>query len=153
MGRLFISLVIFTALTAPVFAEEVDVEITINSIVELTVNNVGAFTFTYDQYSDFGIPQDLGDINYDLISNVAWKVVGKIQDIPGGGQTEDDWDDINWTLSVNGVVIDESATEIIDSDSNPGNRDDALWEVLLTIPWPESVGTADCRIALTASTL
>jgi len=151
--KLFICLVIFIALATPALAEEADVEITINSIVEFTVNTVAALTFTYDQYSDFGVPQDLGDINYDLISNVAWKVVGKILDGPGGGQTPNDWDGTNWTLKANGVTLNESTNKTIDSGSGPIIRDNAVWEVLLTIPWPKSVGTADCRIAMTASTL
>ncbi|MCK4720183.1 hypothetical protein KAU08_05970 [bacterium] len=117
------------------------------------VNNTEPLTFTFDEYSDFGVAQDIGDVNYDLVSNVGWEVTGKILDGVAGGQTVDDWDDTNWTLSVNGVAIDETVFNVIDTDPNPVNRTGALWEVLLTIPWPEAASTADCQIELTASTI
>jgi len=152
MRKLFIGLVIFIALAAPAMAaEEVDVEITINTIVEFTVNNVAALTFTYDQYSDFGADQDLGDVDYDLSVNQAWQVVGQILDGTQNGQTAADWDVAAWTLSVNAVTINEAGTTVVDSGGAAVHRVGSLWEVLLNIPWPESNSTPDCTIELTAS--
>src|SRR3990172_3412326 len=139
-----LSLLILPLIATPAFAaEQVDVEITINQIVEFTVNNVGAFTFTYDQYADFGVAQDLGDVDYDLYVNQAWQIDGQILDGVQNGQTAADWDDVNWTLSVNAVTIDEAGTTIIDSGGAAVARTGSLWQVLLTIPWPESNSTPD----------
>ena len=158
MCKFGISIFLFVLLSMPSYAElEPDQDgsliILLGPVQLFVVNNTSPLTFTYDQYSDFGVAQDLGDVNYDLISNVAWQVWGQILDGTGGGQTADDWDGGNWTLSVNGVAVNETSPEIIDSDTNPVNRDDALWDVLVSIPWPESVGTADCQIELTAETV
>jgi len=158
MRKLVFSVFLFILLTVPSNAEpepgtDGSLIIFLGPVQFFVVNNSSPLTFTYDQYSDFGVAQDLGDVNYDLISNVAWQVWGQILDGTGGGQTADDWDGSNWTLSVNGVAVNETSAVIIDSDPNPANRDDALWEVLLSIPWPESVGTPDCQIELTAETV
>jgi len=150
MRKLFIGLVIFIALAAPAMAETVDVEITISTIVEFTVNNVTALTFTYDQYSDFGAAQDIGDVDYDLSVNQAWQVTGKILDGTQNGQTAADWN-AAWTLSTNAVTINETAAVVVDSGGAAVHREGSLWEVLLTIPWPESNSTPDCTIELTAS--
>jgi hypothetical protein len=152
MRKLLIGVAVFLLLAAPAMAQEtVDVEITINTIVEFTVNNVAALTFTYDQYSDFGVAQDLGDVDYDLNVNQAWQVEGIILDSTQNGQVADDWDDSSWTLSVNAVTIDESSAVVIDSGGAAVHRVGSVWEVLLTIPWPESNSTPDCTIELTAS--
>jgi hypothetical protein len=151
MRKLIIGLVIFIALATPAMAEQVDVEITIQTIVEFTVNNVAALTFTYDQYSDFGVAQDLGDVDYDLSVNQAWQVVGQILDGTQNGQTAADWNVAAWTLSVNAVTINEASTTVVDSGGAAVHREGSLWEVLLTIPWPESNSTPDCTIELTAS--
>jgi len=158
MRKVVISIFLFMLLTIPSNAEpepriDGSLNIFLGPVQLFVVNNTSSLTFTFDQYSDFGVSHDLGDVNYDLISNVAWQVWGQILDGTGGGQTADDWDDSSWTLSVNGVAVNETSPEIIDSDPNPVNRDDALWEVLVSIPWPESVGTADCQIELTAETV
>lgn len=151
MRKILISLIVFLLLASPAFAEEVDVEITIQSIVEFTVNNAVALTFTYDEYSDFGVAQDIGDVDYDLSVNQGWQVEGLILDGTQNGQTAADWDAATWTLSVNAVTIDETAAVIIDSGGAAVHRDDSVWEVLLTIPWSESASTPDCTIELTAS--
>ena len=151
MRKLFIGLVIFIALATPAMAETCDVEITISTIVEFTVNNVTALTFTYDQYSDFGVNQDLGDVDYDLSVNQGWQVTGKILDGTQNGQTAADWNAAAWTLSTNAVTINETAAVVIDSGGAAVHRVGSLWEVLLNIPWPESNSTPDCTIELTAS--
>lgn len=154
MHRILIGCLVFLFLAAPVMAAEtVDVEITILTIVEFTVNNAGPLTFTYDEYADFGVAQDLGDVDYDLYVNQAWQIEGLILDGTQNGQTAADWDDSNWTLSVNAVTIDESAAVIIDSGGAAVARTGSLWEVLLTIPWPESNSTPDCTIEMTASSV
>jgi len=152
MKKLFICVAAFLLLAAPVMAqEEVDVEITIQTIVEFTANNLAALTFTYDQYSDFGVAQDIGDVDYDLSVNQAWQVVGIILDGTQNGQTAADWDGVGWTLSVNAVTLDEVAADVIDSGVAAVDRFGSVWEVLLTIPWPESNSTPDCTIEMTAS--
>jgi len=117
------------------------------------VNNAGPLTYTLDSYSDFNADLNIGNINYDLISNSAWEVNAQIRDDSTGGQNPDDWDDDNWTLSVNGVPINESGETVIDSDTEPVDRTGATWEVLLNIPWPEEPSNPDCTILLTASTI
>ncbi len=150
----FISVLLLPAMPAEASPSEgTALGIILGPVQLFTVNNVGPLSFTFDQYSDFGVAQDIGDVNYDLISNVGWVVRAQIADDTGGGQTADDWDDTNWTLSVNGAVVDESVATVIDTDPNPVNRDDALWQVLLTIPWPQSASSPDCQIVLTAETL
>jgi len=153
MRKALIALVIFLALTPAAMAETVDVEITIQTIVEFTVNNAGALTFTYDQYSDFGVANDIGDVDYDLYVNQAWEVEGLILDGTQSGQTADDWDVASWTLSVNAVTINESSDVVIDSGGAAVARTGSVWEVLLTIPWSESASTPDCTIQLTASSV
>ncbi len=156
MRKLLFSLLVFLLSAAPAEAspsEGTALGIILAPVQLFTVNNVGPLTFTFDQYSDFGVVQDIGDVNYDLISNVGWQVTAQIRDFTAGGQTAGDWDDPNWTVSVNGVVVDESLAAVIDTDPNPVNRNDAVWEVLLTIPWPEGSSNPDCRIRLTASTV
>jgi len=143
---------VFAMTTAPVIAQEtVDVEITIETIVEFTVNNVGPLTFTFDQYSDFGVAQDLGDVDYDLSVNQGWQVEAIILDGTQNGQTADDWDDDAWTLTVNAVEINETTEVVIDSGGAAVHREGSLWAVQLTIPWPESNSTPDCTIQMTAS--
>jgi hypothetical protein len=145
---------IFLSLVVPAQADvDSGVALSITEIQIFVVNNVGPLTFTYSSYSDYGTPQDIGDINYDLQANSAWEVEARIYDSTAGGQNADDWDDGSWTLSVNGVAINESSGMVIDSGGGPVARDDALWEVLLTIPWPESTSNPDCRIQLTATSL
>jgi len=156
MRKLALIAVMFFCLAAPAHAESRDdgfLLIFLGPVQLFVVNNSSPLTFTYDEYSDFGVAQDLGDVNYDLISNVAWQVNADVNDGPGGGMTPGDWDP-GWTLTLNGVVIDVGGgTDVIDSGPGAVNRDDALWEVLLTIPWSESAGSADCRIDLTAETI
>jgi hypothetical protein len=156
MRKLLFSVFIFSLLCVPVKAEparDTTLGIILGPVQLFVVNNATPLTFTFDQYSDFGVVQDLGDVNYDLISNVGWVVRAKILDTTGGGQTADDWNDASWTLSVNGAALNESTTVVIDTDTNPVNRSGALWEVLLTIPWSEGPSTPDCQIELTAETL
>jgi len=145
--------VTFLVLAAPASAVEqtLDVEITIDQILTFTVNNVTALTFTYDDYADFGVANDIGDVDYDLTCNQGWKVEGLILDGTQSSQTADDWDATTWTLSVNAVEIDETTAVTIDNDASAVNRTGSLWEVLLTIPWPESAQTPDCTIQMTAS--
>jgi len=152
MRKILIAIVAFLLLATPAFAaEEVDVNITISTILVFTANNVAPLTYTYDTYAKFGAAQDIGDVNYDLTCNQGWQVVGLILDGTQNGQTAADWDGVGWTLSVNGVTLDEVAADVIDSGGAAVYRDGAVWEVLLTIPWPESNSTPDCTIEMTAS--
>lgn len=155
MRKLVFSIVIIMLLTVPASARSRDEGIVffpLGPVQVFVVNNTEALTFTFDEYSDFGVAQDIGDVDYDLVSNTGWEVTAQIRDW-GFDQTWFDWDDANWTLSVNGAVIDEGTPVVIDTDPNPVERYGALWEVLLTIPWPEAANTADCWIEMTASTL
>lgn len=154
MRKVLISFFVFILLATPAMAaEELDVEITIQTIVEFTVNNAGPLTFTYDEYSDFDVANDIGDVDYDLYVNQAWQVTGKILDGTQSSQTADDWDDGTWTLSVNAVTINETSAVNIDSGGAAVERTGSVWEVLLTIPWPESASTPDCTIEMTASSV
>jgi hypothetical protein len=156
MRKLLLSSILFLILSGSVQADTSDyvtMGIVLDPVQLFTVNNIGPLTFTYDQFFDFGVSQDIGDINYDLVSNTGWEVKAMILDASGDGQTPDDWDDENWMLFVNGFLLDEGGTSVIDMDLSPVNRDDAVWEVLLSIPWPVGPSTADCQIELTASTL
>jgi len=125
--------------------------LSITAIQNFNVNNTSPLTYTYSSYSNFGTPQDIGDINYDLKANSGWQVVAIILDGTQSGQTADNWDDSSWTLRANGVAINETFGVVIDSSGNPTNRVGALWQVLLSIPWPESASNPDCTIELTAS--
>jgi len=152
MRKTFIFLLAFMLFAAPAWAQEtVDVEITIDTILVFTVNNVGPLTYTYNAYSQFGVAQDIGDVDYDLTCNQGWQVVGLILDGTQNGQTAADWDDASWTLSVNAITIDETAADVVDSGGSAVYRVGSVWQVLLTIPWPESNSTPDCTIQLTAS--
>ncbi len=153
MCRIIISTFIFLLLTLPAHADDVqtfEVDLTVGIISVYTINNGAPLTFTFDEYVDFGVANDIGDINYDLTVNAGWLINGIILDGTQGGQTADDWDSINWTLTVNGVTIDEAGSTTIDSDGSPVFRDDALWPVTLNIPWSENAQTPDCTIELTA---
>jgi hypothetical protein len=155
MRKLLIFIVLFTVFATPSYADRDDefgFYIPLGPVQNFVVNNAGPLTFTYDEYADFGVAQDIGDIDYDLTSNIGWEVAAQIID-SGASQVSNDWDSINWTLTVNGVAIDESGPTVIDSDTNPIDVTGELWEVLLTIPWSEAAGTADCEISLTASTV
>jgi hypothetical protein len=152
MRKYILPLFIFLLLASPaVAAEQVDVNVMIQTILVFTANNAAPLTFTYDSYDDFGVAQDIGDVNYDLTCNQGWQVEGEILDGTQNGQTAADWDDSAWTLSVNGVTIDESAPVVIDSDGSAVYRVGSDWQVLLTIPWPESNASPDCTIEMTAS--
>ena len=128
-----------------------DVHVTIDQIVEFTVNNATPLTFTYAAYADFGTPQDLGNINYDLSVNQGWQVDAVVLDGTQDAQTADNWDDQNWTLKVNSVTIDESGPTTIDSGGAAVHRVGSDWDVTLSIPWPESQAAPDCTIEMTAS--
>ena len=154
MHRFIFCFMVFLLLATPAIAQElVDVEITIDAIADFVVNNAGPLTFTYDEYADFGVAQDIGDVDYDLYTNQGWQVEGLILDGTQNGQTSADWDDAAWTLSVNAVTIDETTPVNVDSGGGAVNRTGSLWEVLLNIPWPESASTPDCTIELTATTV
>ena len=154
MRKILIFLIAFSLLAVPARADDqVALGMSLAAIQVFTVNNVGPLTFTYDEYSDFGVAQDIGDIDYDLQANAGWQVEAIILDGVQSSQTADDWDDSTWTLSVNAVTINESAAVVIDSDSSPTWRFNELWQVLLTIPWAESASSPDCTIELTASDL
>ncbi len=156
MRKLLLSMIAFMLMTVTAQAVPFDdgsFGYLLGPVQLFLVNNTEPLTFTFDEYSDFEVAQDIGDVNYDLVSNIGWEVTAKILDGATGGQSVNDWDGTNWTLSVNGVNIDETAAIVIDTDPNPVNRTGALWEVLLTIPWPEAAGTADCQIEMTASTI
>jgi len=151
MRKLLIIGLAFFLLASPAFAEQVDVEITIQTITEFTINNAGPLTFTYDEYADFDVANDIGDVDYDLYVNQAWQIDGQILDGVQNGQTAADWDDATWTLSVNAVTINEAGTVTVDSGGAAVARTGSVWEVLLTIPWSEPASTPDCTIELTAS--
>jgi hypothetical protein len=152
MRKYLLPFFIFLLLATPaIAAEQVDVNITIQTILVFVANNVAPLTFTYDAWADFDTPNDIGDINYDLTVNQGWQVEGEILDGVQNGQTAADWDDATWTLKVNGVTIDESAPVIIDSGLTAVHDIGVTWQVLLNIPWPESVSTPDCAIEMTAS--
>ncbi len=147
--RFFFSIVVLMLLAVPATATPLDEErifMPLGPVQLFVVNNTVPLTFTYDEASDFGVARDLGDIDYDLVSNTGWEVSATINDI------DSDWDDVNWTLSVNGTVIDISGV-VIDTDPNPVERYGALWEVLLIIPWPESISNPECEIIMTATEL
>ena len=155
MKGTLILIIIFFLMVIPVHADmedEVEYGFLLGPVQLFIVNNAGPLIYTYDQFSDFDVSQDIGDINYDLTSNVEWQVTGIISDTTLGGQVADDWDDAAWTLSVNGVALNESTDTVIDSDGSPIDVTGATWEVLLGIPWPESVSNPDCAILLTAET-
>ncbi len=156
MRRIIISSFIFLLLTIPAHADVIqtlDVEITVETILTFTINNGAPLTFTYDEYVDFGVANDIGDVDYDLTSNQGWEVNGIILDGVQSGQTADDWDGVAWTLTVNAVTITEVGSTTIDSDGSAVFRDDSLWDVTLNIPWPESAQTPDCTIQLTAASV
>jgi hypothetical protein len=139
-------------LTSPLHADDsVRIPMYVKEIIVFQVNNISPLTYTYNSYDDFGVAQDIGDIDYDLEANSGWQVDAIILDGVQNGQTSDNWDDSVWTLTVNGVAIDESTGTIIDSDPSPVNRAHARWHVFLTIPWPQSPSTPDCTIEMTAS--
>ena len=152
MRKVFIFVVLLLLAALPVRAErQGGFILSVTAILNFNVDNVGPLTYTYSSYSDFGTPQDIGDIQYDLSTNSGWQVTALILDGTQNGQIADDWDDASWTLSVNGVAINETSPVVIDSRPYPVNRSNRLWPVLLTIPWPESISTPDCTIELTAS--
>jgi len=152
--QLIIIPMVFLSLAVAVQADiDSGVALSILEIQIFTVNNVAPLTFTFSSYSDYDTPQDLGDINYDLQANSAWEVEARVFDTTWGGQVADNWDDSSWTLSVNGVTIIEGVNTVIDSGGGPVNRSDENWEVLLTIPWPESTSNPDCRLLFTASSI
>jgi len=152
MRKPLVSFAIFLLLAVPAGAEEQGgFAFSVTEIQVFTVNNAAPLTYAYSSYSDFGTPQDLGDINYDLQANSGWQVEAIILDGTQSGQAADNWDDGNWTLSVNGVAINETFGVVIDTDPNPVNRTGATWPVLLNIPWPESASNPDCTVQLTAS--
>ena len=142
--------VLFFALPA-MAQEEVDVELTISQILVFTENNVGPLTCLLDAYSEFGVATDIGDVDYDLTTNQAWQVDAIILDGTQNGQAADDWDVVNWTLSVNAVTLNEATDSTIDSGGAAVNRVGSVWQVLLTVPWPESQATPDCTLSMTAS--
>ena len=115
------------------------------------MNNATPLTCTLDAYSEFGVATDIGDVDYDLTANQAWQVDGIILDGTQNGQTAADWDVGSWTLSVNAVTLNESTDTTVDSDTVAAHDIGSVWEVLLTVPWPESAATPDCTISLTAS--
>ena len=152
MRSLLIIAIAFLLPAMPLRAEDrVQIPLHVKSITIFVIHNAVPLTFIFDQYSDFGVALDIGDIDYDLQSNSGWQVEAAILDGVQSGQTADDWDASTWTLAVNGVAINEASNTIIDSDSVPVDRTHAKWQVLLTIPWPESVANPDCTIQLTAS--
>lgn len=156
MRKVLIIFWAFFTLILPVQADSGDdltLSIVFGPVQYFAINNAGPLTFTYDQYSDFGSAQDIGDVNYDLTSNTAWEVTCLILDDTTSGQTADNWDDSTWTLSVNAVAVNETLPVVIDSDGNPVLRTGELWEVLLTIPWSEGPSNPDCVLEITASTV
>ena len=154
MRSLVIIPMVFLCMAVPALADvDSGLALSVTEIQIFTVNNVAPLTFTYSSYSDYDTPQDIGDVNYDLQANAGWQVECRIFDNESGGQNSNDWDDGSWTLTVNGIAINETTDTVIDSGGGPVARDDALWEVLMTIPWPESTSSPDCRIQLTASSI
>ena len=142
----------FLLLAAPALATgEVDVEITILPIVEFTVNHGTLIIYTYDRSSVFDVPQDLGNVEYDLYVNQGWQIEGIILDDSENDQTADDWDAVTWILSINDVIINETEHGMIDSGDSAVARTGNVWKVLLTIPRSEGSSTSDCTIELTAS--
>ena len=154
---LAVAFLMFTGLAAPAFAttDTVTVVVTVNDLFFFEINSPTGFTITYDAYGDFGVAQDLGDIDYDLHCNDddGWTVTGKILDGTQDGQEAGDWDDTNWTLSVDGDALNETTATTFDGDTGPEYTNGGLWEVLLTIPWPEPADTYDCTIECTATNL
>jgi hypothetical protein len=152
MRRLLLSILMLLLWVCPAWASDTtEIPLFVLSISIFQVNNPAPLAFSFDSYDDFGVGQDIGDIDYDLQSNSGWQVDAIILDGVQNGQTANDWDDTSWTLAVNGVEIDELSTTTIDSDPAPVDRTNALWHVALTIPWPESASTPDCTIEMTAS--
>jgi hypothetical protein len=151
MRIFFISLIAVLVFAVPAMAAEVDVELTIDQILVFNTNNVAPLTCTLDAFAEFDVATDIGDVDYDLTTNQAWQVDGIILDGAQNGQVAADWDSINWTLSVNAVTLNEATDSTVDSGGAAVNRTGSVWEVLLTVPWPESQATPDCTISLTAS--
>ena len=125
--------------------DSVDVNLQITDILEFSVNNAGPLTCLIDAYSKFGDPIPIGDVNYTLYANEDWQVDGILLD------ADADWDDATWTLSVNGVTLDESAGVPVDTGLAGDELPNDVWPVLLTVPWFEHASTPDCTIQLTAS--
>lgn len=152
--RIFlISLIAVLVFAAPAMAGDthtVDVELTINPFIDFITNNAGPLTCTIDAFAEYDAATDIGDVDYDLTTNHDWQVTGLILDGVQGGQTAADWN-AAWTLSVNAVTLDEVGADIVDTGSAGDNDAGALWEVLLTVPWPEAEKTPDCTIELTVS--
>jgi hypothetical protein len=153
-----LSLLIALAFAVPAMAapgdpvvDSVDVTLEITDILEFSVNNAGPLTCLIDAYSKFGDPIPIGDVNYTLYANEDWEVDGIILDGAQNGQTAADWEDATWTLSVNGVTIDEGAGVLVDTGLAGDELPNDVWPVLLTVPWFEHASTPDCTIQLTAT--
>ena len=147
--RIFLlSLLIALVFAVPAMADvvdSVDVNLTITEILEFSVNNASPLTCTLDAYSEFDVPLPIGDVNYTLYANEDWQVEGLILD------GDADWETPAWTLSVNGVTIDEDLGVPVDTGLAGDELPNANWPVVLTVPWPESAATPECTIELTAS--
>lgn len=153
MRKLLIFIVLFLLHAAPAVADatqSVDVKITIETIFRSEINNGAAINLTWNEFNDFDITQDIGDVTYDLSSNRVLQFDALILDGPQGGQTADNWGAATWLLSVNDVTVNESSGTTVDSYGPGVIRDDNFWEVLLKIPGVESVST-DCTIQITVS--
>ena len=156
MRKLLFSVLLFLLIAVPAQAKQADdigMAILLGPVQLFTVNNVAPLTFTFEKYADFGVAQDLGPIDYDLVSNTGWEVKAQILDTSIDGQTPDNWDDEAWTLMVNGTAINESTSTVIDTSPDPVDRTNAHLQVLVTIPWPVGPSNPDCVISLTATTL
>jgi len=156
MRKLLFSVLLLVAMAVPAQAkpaENIAMAIILGPVQLFTVNNVAPLSFTFETYSDFGAVHDIGSVDYDLVSNTGWEVKAVILDTSVDGQTADNWDDAQWTLSVNGVGLNESGSTVIDTSPEPVNRSHSFWQVLLAIPWPVGPSSPDCVISLTATTL
>ncbi len=156
MRKLLIFIALFLLHAAPAVADAtqgVDVKITIETIIRSEVNNGAAINLMWNEFDDFDIVQDIGDVNYDLNSNRVLQFDALILDGPQDGQTADDWGMAPWLLSVNDVAINESSGTTVDSFGPDVIRDDNFWKVLLSIPGEESVSNPDCTILITVSVI
>lgn len=156
MRILLIFIVLFLLLAAPAVADAtqaVNVKITIETIIRSEVNNGAAINLMWNEFNDFDIARDIGDVNYDLYSNRVLQFDALILDGPQDGQTADNWGAAAWVLSINDVTINESSYTTVDCIGPGVIRDDNFWEVLLKNPGVESVSNPDCTILITVSVI
>jgi len=153
MRYILLTLAAFLLIAAPAFAAndttgEVDVQLTINDIMDFDITNTSAITLTLSEVWTTGWQGFDSDVAWSMECNEDWDCSVDIDD----GTTED-WDN-SWLLRIggsSGTEFDEDDGTVLFLEECETHSGTGSWDLEIYLTWPTGPVSGACTLDFTAS--